>query len=159
MTDSQTPSPPTPRLAFIRPFTTKVFNRFSRHFAGWLPGFGIIEHTGRKSGAEYRTPMNVFRDGDDWIFALTYGSDVQWVKNIVAAGQCRLLTRRKRIELVDPRVFVDPQRRAMPFPVRQFLGLLRVSEFVRMSPRVEDHDSRSRNASATSASRVDANTL
>jgi hypothetical protein len=62
-------TPPKPRLAFIRPFTTKVFGRFSRRFAGRLQGFGIIEHTGRRSGTQYRTPMNVFRDGDDWIFA------------------------------------------------------------------------------------------
>jgi len=151
--------PPTPPLAFIKPFTTRVFNRFSRHFAGWLPGFGIIEHTGRKSGTAYRTPMNVFRDGSEWIFALTYGSDVQWLKNVIAAGECQLVTRRKRIELVNPRVFVDPKRRVMPFPVRQFLGLMRVTEFVRMSPRADDHDSRSRNASATSANSGDANTL
>jgi hypothetical protein len=79
--------------------------------------------------------MNVFRDGDDWIFALTYSSDVQWVKNVMAAGRCTLINRRRRIDLVNPRLSVDPQRRLMPFPVRQFLGLLRVSEFLRMSPR------------------------
>ena len=123
-----------PRLAFIRPFTTKVFNRLSRHFAGWVPLFGILEYPGRKSGRIYRTPMNVFRDGDDWVFALTYGSDVQWVKNVIAAGGCRLTTRRRTIELVNPRLFVDESRQVMPFPVRQFLGLLRVSEFMRMSP-------------------------
>ncbi len=130
---------PPPRLAFIRPFTTHVFNRFSRLFAGWMPLFGMVEHVGRKSGKTYRTPMNVFRDGDDWIFALTYSSDVQWVKNVLAAGRCTLINRRRRIELVNPRLSVDPQRRLMPFPVRQFLGLLRVSEFLRMSPRRDTH--------------------
>ncbi len=75
----------------------------------------------------------MFRDGEDWIFALTYGSDVQWVKNVIAAGGCRLTTRRKTYELGSPRLFVDPSRRLMPFPVRQFLGLLRVSEFLRMT--------------------------
>ena len=123
-----------PRLRFLRPVTTNVFNRFSRLFAGWLPGFGIVEHVGRTSGKPYRTPMNVFRDGDDWVFALTYGSNVDWVKNVLAAGSCRLITRGRAVELVKPVLFVDPQRRLMPFPVRQFLGLLRVSEFVRMSP-------------------------
>jgi deazaflavin-dependent oxidoreductase (nitroreductase family) len=130
-----TPSkPPLPRLAVIRPFTTHVFNRFSRHIAGWMPLFGILEYPGRKSGKTYRTPMNVFRNGDDWIFALTYGSDVQWVKNVIAAGGCRVISRRKTYGLVNPRLFVDKSRGLMPFPVRQFLGLLRVSEFMRMSP-------------------------
>jgi deazaflavin-dependent oxidoreductase (nitroreductase family) len=134
--DDRSPGrPPAPRLAFIRPFTTNVFNRFSRRFADWMPLFGIIEHVGRKSGKSYRTPMNVFRDGNDWIFALTYSSDVQWVKNVMAAGECVLISRRRRVELVNPRLIVDPKRRLMPFPVRQFLGLLRVSEFMRMTPR------------------------
>ena len=75
----------TPRTRFIRPFTTHILNPFTRLFVHRLPGFAIINHRGRKSGQTYRTPMNVFRDGDDYLFALTYGSDVQWVKNILAA--------------------------------------------------------------------------
>jgi deazaflavin-dependent oxidoreductase (nitroreductase family) len=115
-----------------------VFNRFSIHFAGWLPAFGIIEHTGRKTGASYRTPMNVFRDGADWIFALTYGSDVDWLKNVLASGRASLVTRRRRIALENPQLIKDPKRRLMPFPVRQFLGFIRVSEFLRMSPVTDD---------------------
>jgi deazaflavin-dependent oxidoreductase (nitroreductase family) len=125
---------PPPRIRVLRRFTTFVFNPVSRLFAGRLPGFGIIEYQGRKTGRTYRTPLNVFRDGDDWIVALTYGSDVQWVKNVVAAGGCKLTVRSRTTSLVDPQVFVDPTRRLMPFPVRQFLGLMRVSEFMRMSP-------------------------
>jgi deazaflavin-dependent oxidoreductase (nitroreductase family) len=128
-------SAPRTRLQFIRPFTTNVVNRLSRHFAGWLPGFGIVEHVGRKSGKTYRTPMNVFRDGDDWILALTYGSDVQWLRNVLAAGGCTLESRRRVYLLDRPHVFVDPSRRLMPFPVRQFLGLMRVTEFVRLKSK------------------------
>ena len=119
-------------MAFLRPFTTRVFNRFSRLFAGRLPGFGLLVCRGRKSGREYRTPMNVFRRGDEYVFALTYGSDVQWVKNIVAAGGCALITRGRTIQLVEPILFTDPKRSAMPAPVRLFLGPMRVTEFLRM---------------------------
>ena len=52
-----TESPPPTRMRWMRPFTTNVFNRLSRHFAGWMPLFGIIEHVGRKSGTTYRTPF------------------------------------------------------------------------------------------------------
>ena len=124
-------APPT-RLAFLRPFTTGVFNRFSRRFAGRLPGFGLLVYRGRKSGREYRTPMNVFRRGDEYVLALTYGSDVQWVKNVMAAGGCDLVTRGRTIRLVEPVLFSDPSRSAMPGLVRFFLGLLRVTEFLRM---------------------------
>lgn len=127
-----TEKPPRPPLAVIRPFTTHVFNPFSRLFVRWLPGFGILDYRGRKSGKAYRTPMNAFRRGNEWVFALTYGSDVEWVKNVLAAGEATLETRRRTIRLVDPELFVDPERRLMPFGIRQVLALLRVTEFLRM---------------------------
>ena len=36
------------------------------------------------------------------------------------------------VRLTDPRLFVDPGRRSMPQPVRFFLGLMRVTEFMRL---------------------------
>jgi deazaflavin-dependent oxidoreductase (nitroreductase family) len=123
---------PSTRIRFIRPFTTHVFNPIARRFAGWLPGFGIVTYRGRTSGKTYRTPLNVFRRGDSYVFALTYGADVQWVKNVVAAGGCTMRTRGRDVRLVEPEVFIDPGRRLMPPIVRLVLGLDRVSEFLRM---------------------------
>lgn len=125
----------------MRPFTTRVINPITRRFAHRLPGFAIISYRGRTSGATYRTPMNVFRDGDDYIFALTYGSDVQWVKNVLAAGQADLRIGNRTIHLSNPQVFIDPSRRLMPPPVRILLGLQRVTEFLRMRP-TSGHDGR-----------------
>ncbi len=105
----------------------QVFNRFSRHLAGWLPGFGVIELTGHKPGVEYRTPMNVFRDGSDRIFALTYGSDVQWLKNVIAAGECRLVTRRNWIELGQSTGSSRLKASADAVPGPAIPGLMRVS--------------------------------
>jgi hypothetical protein len=34
-------------------------NRITSLFAGWMVGFGILTHLGRKSGKVYRTPVNV----------------------------------------------------------------------------------------------------
>jgi deazaflavin-dependent oxidoreductase (nitroreductase family) len=127
-------SPPRPRFRFMRPFTTHVINPFTRLFVHHLPGFAIISYRGRKSGKTYRTPMNVFHVGDHYIFALTYGSDVQWVKNVLAAGEADLQIRDSMIHLTDPELFVDRARRLMPLPVRVGLGLMRVTEFLRMRP-------------------------
>ena|SRR5207247_2665871 len=120
------------RLTFLRPFTVRVFNPFARVFAGWLPGFGVLTYVGRKTGRRYRTPVNVFRRGELYIFALTYGSQVQWIKNVLAAGECEIRTRGHNIRLVRPEVFIDPSRRLMPRIVRAILSLNRVSEFLRM---------------------------
>ena len=125
-------------LSFLRPYTTRFFNPISRRFAGHLPGFAILVYVGRRSGQPYRTPINVFRNGDDYVFALTYGSDDQWVKNVQAAGGCELETMGRTVRLTDPRLFVDPKQRLMPFPVRLFLRLMRVTEFLAMRPTSTD---------------------
>jgi deazaflavin-dependent oxidoreductase (nitroreductase family) len=122
------------RLRFLRPFTTRVIKPITRQFAGRLPGFAIVHYVGRSSGRAYRTPMNVFRDGDFYVFALTYGADVQWVKNVLAAGGCELEVMGRMVALRDPVLFTDPRRRLMPPPVRLFLGLLGVDEFMRLRP-------------------------
>ena len=120
------------RLQFLLPFTRRFVNPVTRLVAGWLPGFGILHYRGRNSGRDYRTPMNVFRRGDEYVFALTYGPDVQWVKNIVAAGECRLETHGRSLRLIGPRLVHDPARSLMPPVVRELLGLLGVTEFLRM---------------------------
>jgi deazaflavin-dependent oxidoreductase (nitroreductase family) len=123
-----------PAMSFLRPYTTKLFNPISRRFAGHLPFFGILVYAGRKSGQTYRTPINVFRHESDYIFALTYGADVQWVKNVVAGGGCQLVTMGRSVQLTEPRLTVDPKARLMPLPVRLFLRLMRVTEFLSMRP-------------------------
>jgi deazaflavin-dependent oxidoreductase (nitroreductase family) len=123
-----------PLIAAFRPLTTRLFNPISRRFASRLPGFAIIRYVGRRSGRTYRTPMNVFRRDGDYVFALTYGPDVQWVRNVIAAGECELEQMGRTIRLRDPRRFSDPKASVMPLPVRFFLRLIRVTEFLQMSP-------------------------
>jgi len=113
-------------------FNVSFTNRFMLPIAGALPWFGIVEHVGRRSGRQYRTPVNVFRRGDRYLFALTYGPESEWVKNVVAAGGCTLVSRGRRTELLDPRRFRDPRRHDMPWIVRIGLGVLDVSEFLEL---------------------------
>jgi deazaflavin-dependent oxidoreductase (nitroreductase family) len=123
-----------PAMEVMRPFTTKVFNPIARRFAGHLPGFAILIYAGRTSGRTYRTPINVFRHGQEYVFALTYGSGVQWVKNVLAAGGATMEMRGRTIKLTEPRLVVDPKQSLMPLPVRLFLRLMRVTEFILMRP-------------------------
>ena len=46
------------------------------------------------------------------IFALTYGPDGDWVKNVLAAGGCELDTRGRTVRLVSPRLDHDENRLA-----------------------------------------------
>jgi deazaflavin-dependent oxidoreductase (nitroreductase family) len=110
-------------------------NRITSLFAGWLPGFGILTHLGRKSGKVYRTPVNVFRASNGFIIALTYSSQSEWVKNVLAAGGCELKTRGKKYQLSSPNVVHDPTRRRFPIPVRLVLGLVGADEYMELSIR------------------------
>ena len=131
-----------PRLRFARGFARRFVNPVTRLFAGWLPGFAILTHVGRRSGRTYSTPINVFRRGDHYLFALTYGSDVDWLKNVLAAGECEIRTGGRVVKLVDPELIVDPELRLMPWAVRTFLVVAdRVTKVLRLrdaSPRRRD---------------------
>jgi deazaflavin-dependent oxidoreductase (nitroreductase family) len=108
-------------------------NRLTRPLASRLPGFALLEHIGRRSGQVRQTPLNAFRRGDGrWIVALTYGPDVQWVRNVLAAGRCRMQVQGRWFELVEPRRFRDPARRQVPLVVRWGLTLLRVEWFLEL---------------------------
>jgi deazaflavin-dependent oxidoreductase (nitroreductase family) len=111
-------------------FNRRVTNRITGPLAPWLPGFGVVVHVGRTSGREYRTPVNIFRDRGGYCIALTYGPGADWVRNVLAAGRCTLLTRGRRFELTAPHVVHDESRRRAPPPVRAVLRLLKVDEFL-----------------------------
>jgi deazaflavin-dependent oxidoreductase (nitroreductase family) len=124
---------PQPRLGRrMARFNRAVTNRVTTPFAGLLPGFGIVVHTGRRSGRTHRTPVNVFRARDGFVVALTYGTGSQWVRNVRAAGGCEIVTRGRRHVLTEPRVIHDERRRAVPPPVRIPLALVRVSDFMHL---------------------------
>jgi deazaflavin-dependent oxidoreductase (nitroreductase family) len=107
-------------------------NRITSLFAGWLPGFGILTHVGRKSGRIYLTPVNVFRAPNGFIVALTYSSQSEWVKNVLAAGGCELRTRGKKYQLSDPRVVRDATRQLFPIPVRIVLKVVGADEYMEL---------------------------
>ena len=108
-------------------------NRILFPFATFLPWFGVLEHVGRTSGTVRQTPLMAFNRGRGrWIIALTYGPDVQWLKNVEAAGGCRMLSQRRWRTLSKPRRFTDPKRGAVPWPIRPALAVLRVDRFIEL---------------------------
>jgi deazaflavin-dependent oxidoreductase (nitroreductase family) len=121
---------PIPRT--VATFNKRVTNHLTSPFAGHLPGFAVVKHRGRTSGRPYRTPVNAFRRGDHYVFVMTYGPDVDWVRNVEAAGACDIETRGRVVHLVEPRRFTDPTHHEVPGPVRIILRLIDVDEFMLM---------------------------
>ncbi len=114
-------------------FNRRVTNRFTGMFIDKLPGFAIVYHVGRRSGRAFSTPLKTFRDGNDYIIALTYGPDTDWVKNVLAADGCELVTQGQRIRLTHARIVTDPERRWAPLSVRILLGLIHAPQYLRLT--------------------------
>jgi deazaflavin-dependent oxidoreductase (nitroreductase family) len=107
-------------------------NRVVIHIAPRMSGMGLIVHLGRRSGREYRTPVQVFQARDGFIVALTYGVDTDWLRNIQAAGGGLLRTRGLTFQVSEPRVYHDEERTGIRLAERQMLRLLDVADFVHL---------------------------
>ena len=116
----------------LRPFTISLINPLTRLFAGLMPGFGLLTYRGRATGRIYHLPINVFERGEHYIFVLTYGSESQWVKNVLAAGGCEIRVRGRDVRLVEPELIMNPPWELLPRRVQLIERLAGVTEFLRM---------------------------
>jgi deazaflavin-dependent oxidoreductase (nitroreductase family) len=95
--------------------------------------FALVRHTGRKTGRQYETPVILARLDGDFVAELTYGPEVAWYRNVVAAGGCTVVYRgaEYRIDRIEP---CDPESgmRAFGFPAELVLKALHRHEFRRL---------------------------
>jgi deazaflavin-dependent oxidoreductase (nitroreductase family) len=120
---------PLPRR--LAKFNRVVTNRILGPIARYVPGFALVSHVGRRSGRTYRTPVSLFRRGDDgYAIALMYGADSQWVRNVMAAGGVDIQTRGRHLHLVAPEITRDPTLSLVPRPVRVPIRLVNVDDFM-----------------------------
>jgi deazaflavin-dependent oxidoreductase (nitroreductase family) len=99
------------------------------------PGFSMaaqVRHVGRRSGKEYVTPVTVRWDGDTAIIGLTFGSQSDWARNVLAAGHCTLVsdgaeydaTSPKLVDIADAGPFVRSTYSGFErFMLRRVLGI------------------------------------
>jgi deazaflavin-dependent oxidoreductase (nitroreductase family) len=115
------------RLARInKRITNPITRRFHR-----LSPMAIVVHRGRSSGREYRTPVFAFPTEEGFAIALTYGHDVDWLKNVQAAGEATLIRKGRRLEVANPRVVGWASgSKHMPIPVRVTLLGLQARDFL-----------------------------
>jgi deazaflavin-dependent oxidoreductase (nitroreductase family) len=120
------------RLARFNRFVT---NRLSRPLAARLSGFAVIRHRGRVTGRTYETPVNIWKRDGALVVALTYGRDVDWLKNTEAAGQATLVMGGIETEVRGPNTLSRDQGMAStPWMVGHVLNVLGVSDFVEFVP-------------------------
>lgn len=114
---STTQDPPTRSLmpAWLPRFNKVVTNRIQGLWAPYLPPWAVVFHTGRRSGRTFHNPVVAFRRGPTLAVGLLYGSDAQWVKNIVAAGGGEVVRKGRRMKITNPRVVTAGTDEDLPF--------------------------------------------
>jgi deazaflavin-dependent oxidoreductase (nitroreductase family) len=99
--------------AWMPAVNKRVVNPVQRLWAPWLPPWALVVHRGRRSGAEYRTPVLAWRSGAALYIVLYYGSRAEWVRNVVAAGGGEVVRRGRREPIASVRI---ERGRAAPLP-------------------------------------------
>ncbi len=123
-------------LDTVRVLNKHVLNPVMMLVAGekyWYAGY--IEHTGRRSGKTYTTPVVIERVDDGFIIPLPYGTEVDWLRNVMAAGHATLRVHGETCRAVEPQLLnaatagpqLSPRRR------REF-GRFRIRNFLKMKP-------------------------
>ena len=120
--------------SFIRHFNKRFLNRLTGRIArsNWGP-FSIICHTGRQTGKQYETPLIVIPTQDGFVVALTYGPNVDWYRNIKAAGGGSILrrgveTRFGKVESMLPQTALT----CFPAPARAILKIVGIQDFIKL---------------------------
>ena len=117
-------------LIFLKYTLNPLTRRLARSSFG---PFTIVRHVGRRSGKLYETPIIVSPVKDGFVIELTYGYDVDWHKNVLAAGGCTLIWHGKEyvIDKIEP-LDAETGRATFPPPQRQILRILGRKHFEKM---------------------------
>jgi deazaflavin-dependent oxidoreductase (nitroreductase family) len=116
----------------------RVTSSLGRPFAGkrWNRSFAIVGHRGRRSGRPYSTPVAVRRVDGGFVVALAFGAQVDWYRNLVAAGGGTLRWRGDE-QFVGPPEQIDAAVALPAFHPVQRLALRagRIDAFIRLPDR------------------------
>lgn len=78
-------------LSGVRRLNRAFTNKRVMRSAG-TPGAyaAVVRHVGRRTGTAYATPVGAVPTASGFVIALPYGTDADWVKNVLAAGSAVL---------------------------------------------------------------------
>jgi deazaflavin-dependent oxidoreductase (nitroreductase family) len=86
--EQQTAAAPAPRFGGVLWRVARFTSPVTMPLAGrrWNPIFAVVEHKGRKTGRGYAAPVAARRIAGGFVLALAFGVQVDWYRNLVAAG-------------------------------------------------------------------------
>ncbi len=114
---------------------TKVLNPVLGKIAswGWIPVWGVVVHTGRKSGRQFATPIALARTNDGFVIPLPWGAGTDWCRNLVAAGGGVVRWGGVDHIVTEPEVIEQAAAiPAFPAPVRGLIPVIGIKRFLRV---------------------------
>jgi deazaflavin-dependent oxidoreductase (nitroreductase family) len=97
----------------------------------------VIRHVGRTTGRPYETPVGAVAIDDGFVIALPYGSNTDWLKNVLASGSAVIVDEGSTYEVDQPEVVPlavealsfspEDQRAHRLFRVEQCLRVRRIT--------------------------------
>jgi hypothetical protein len=89
----------------VRAFNKHILNPAMLHLAGRKHFYaGVVRHTGRRSGRRYATPAVVDRVADGFILPLPYGTGVDWLRNVLVAGEATVTLGGRTCNVIEPEI-------------------------------------------------------
>ena len=118
----------------VRTFNKHVLNPTMMHLAGrkhWYAG--VIRHTGHRSGKHYATPIVAEQIPGGFVMPLPYGTKVDWLRNVLAAGRAEIQVSGQTHAVFEPEI-IDAASAAPLLPRRRRLTyqLFGVDNFVKL---------------------------
>ncbi|MHA7650450.1 nitroreductase family deazaflavin-dependent oxidoreductase [Mycobacterium sp. ML4] len=119
----------------VRHFNKHVLNPAMMAVAGrsyWYAS--VIEHTGRNSGRHYATPIVAVPVPDGLVVPLPYGTGVDWLRNVLAAGSATIRCKGRTYHVARPEVVdaaaVEPE---LPAARSKVFRTFHVDSYVKFS--------------------------
>jgi len=92
-------------LRGVRGVNRVLFNPQQMKSAGTAGAYAsIVRHRGRTTGTRYETPIVVREYGDDLVTVLPYGTQADWIKNVLAAGEAQIVSEGREWNVDQPRL-------------------------------------------------------
>lgn len=119
----------------------RLINPLVLFFAPRIPPFAVVRHVGRRSGRPYRTPVQAFRIPEGFIVGLAFGSDVDWARNILAAGRAEIDRGGDRYSVSAPDLLCgEAGRGELPGPMRPLMRAFRVDSYLVLRVTYDEQD-------------------
>jgi deazaflavin-dependent oxidoreductase (nitroreductase family) len=117
----------------IKQFNRRWLNPWMLRHAGGRHWYaGRLEHRGRRTGRPYTTPLWVDPVNEGFVIPLPYGRDVDWVRNLLAAGEAMLQDHGVRYRVGKPSFVPAALLPELPGLSRRMAAMYGIDESVRV---------------------------